>query len=275
MQPIPDSHFTYNKAANLLHGWAVKLMGTRLDVLIVDSRQESAESCWEEILAETCRLESLFSKFNPESELYKINKAASRQPIKVSDELWQLLIDCKRYHTLTKGYFDITLKDYNTVLLDTKTQTIAFTANETELDLGALGKGYALAKIKQIVIRHDIQCALINFGNSSVLGIGTHPYGDTWPIGIENPYKPKETLHIVNLKDSSLSTSGNTPTHPKHIIDPHTSHYLERKKIVSVKTANPIEAEILSTTFVITPDTITKEIIKDFPSADYTLFDLE
>jgi len=249
-------------------------MGTRLDVIIVGPDKNTSMICWESIMHEIFRLSRLFNKFDKESELYAINLQAGNAPVKVSKELWSVFADCKQYHNITSGYFDISLKDYNQVILDANKQTVYFQDKQIQLDLGAYAKGYALEKIRDILFSMHLDCALINFGNSSVLALGSHPYGDYWPIGIEDPYNPQTTLGVVELRDSTLSTSGNMPSHTKHILNPHTGDYTEVRKIVSVKTANAIDSEVLSTTLMIIPDELIKSVLSNFIVDEYQTFEL-
>lgn len=269
-----NSYFNFYESSNLFHGSLMHAMGTRLDVIIVGADKNISMMCWERIMDEVFRLSQLFNKFDKESELYAVNLKANDVAYKVSDELWSVLLDCKRYHNMTSGYFDVSLKDYNKVVLDVKRQTVYFEDDEIQLDLGAYAKGYALEKIRDILLSFHIHCALINFGNSSVLALGTHPYGDYWPIGIEDPYNPQVTLGVVELRDNTLSTSGNMPSHTKHIFNPHTGIYTEVRKIVSVKTANAVDSEVLSTTLMILPDELVKTVLSNFIVDEYLSFDL-
>lgn len=267
-----DISSTFNPGTCTFYGSAQKVMGTKMEVLVVGKPKEIAEQCWTNVVNEVFRLEKLLSKFDSESELYRINQSAGAAPLNVSDELWGILTACKRYHTLSKGYFDITLKDYTTVYLNEKKQTILFENSDTELDLGAIGKGYALDKIQEILSNYEISSALVNLGNSSVLGVGTHPYGDCWPVGIENPFAPGETLNVMKLRNTTISTSGNTPSHPKHILNPYTGVYIESQKLISVKMAKATDAEVLSTTLMVVPDLIAKEIIELFSPEEYFIY---
>ncbi len=71
------------------------------------------------------------------------------------------------------------------------------------------------------------------------LPVGSHPCGDYWPVGLDNPYT-KERVADLKLCDSSLSTSGNMPSHPRHIINPQTGHYVEDRRMVSVIADDPV-----------------------------------
>lgn len=269
-----NSYSEFYESSKLFHGSLMYAMGTRLDAVIVGPEKDLSMICWEMITKEIARLSQLFDRYDERSELYKINQNAGRIPCHVNDELWSVLIDCKRYHNITAGYFDISLTDYNKVILDAKAKTVFFQDEHIQLDLGAYGKGYALEKIRTILLDKKVNCALINFGNSSVLALGSHPHGDYWPIGIEDPYNPQTMLGVVELKDNTLSTSGNMPSHTNHILDPHTGNYTDIRKVVSVKTTNAIDAEVLSTTLMIIPDELAKSVLLNFILDEYLLFDL-
>lgn len=87
----------------------------------------------------------------------------------VGEELWNILLNCKRYNELTEGYFDITLQGFDQVLLTEEDKSIFFFSESLHIDLGGYGKGYALAKIRELLEENGIGKALVNFGNSSVL----------------------------------------------------------------------------------------------------------
>ena len=103
----------------------------------------------------------------------------------------------------------------------------------------------------------------MNFGNSSVLAVGTHPCGAYWPVGLDNPFT-KERVADLKLCDSSLSTSGNMPSHLRHIVNPHTGAFVEDKKMVSVVAKDPVVAEILTTAFMIADEERIPEIASQF-----------
>lgn len=270
-----NSYSTYSLKAKMRHGLIQPIMGTRMDVLIIGLDNDCSDFCFNEIVDEAFRVEKMLNKFSPDSEVHAINDNAATKWTKVSDELWDILVDCKKYHKLTHGCFDITLKNFTTIDFDFETKSVFFNESDIELDLGAYGKGYALEQIKQRLIKHQVECALINLGNSSILAVGTHPYGEYWPIGIENPFNPKDVLGYMHLKDNSLSISGNTPNHPKHIMNPHTGEFIESRKVISVKMRNAVEAEILSTALMVAPQHLINEILQHFAVEEYSQYELD
>ena len=232
------SYSNYYAASGLFHGSMSSVMGTQFDILMVGSDPRLLGTVWEKIESEVWRLDKMLNRFDPESEVSFVNREAGHYPVTVGEELWDILQNCKRYNELTEGYFDITLQGFDQVLLTEEDKSIFFFSESLHIDLGGYGKGYALAKIRELLEENGVGKALVNFGNSSVLAVGTHPCGEYWPVG----------------RDSSLSTSGNMPSHPRHIVNPHTGTFVDDKKMVSVVAKDPVVAEILTTAFMIADD---------------------
>ena len=233
----------------------LNIMGTRLDVLMTGN-ESLLTDVWNRIAAETGRLHRMLNRFDPESEISCINHKATTNPVELSDELWNMLADIKKYHRDTLGYFDITLRDFNGVILDESRRTVAFVEKNIYLDLGGYAKGYALEKMREIMSAAGVMQALVNFGNSSILALGAHPYGDCWGVTVDNPFMPGQQLKTYELRNQSLSVSGNTPQRMKHIINPHSGKYISEKKIVSVVSTNAVEAEVLSTAIMVADQSV-------------------
>lgn len=244
------SYSNYYAASGLFHGSMSSIMGTQFDILMVGRDACLLGTVWEQVEAEVRRLDKMLNRFDPESEVARVNREAGHYPVTVSEELWEIVQDCKRYHELTEGCFDITLQGFSQVLLTEEERSVFFLSESLHIDLGGYGKGYALAKVRELLKENGVGKALVNFGNSSVLAVGTHPCGDYWPVGVDNPYT-KERMADLKLCDSSLSTSGNMPAHPRHIVNPHTGAFVEERKMVSVVARDPVVAEILTTAFMI------------------------
>jgi len=244
-------------------------MGTQLDILFLTNDVSNAHNIWNKVTSEVLSLHQMLNRFNPESEISVVNRGALQHPIEVSPLLFSLLNDCLRYSAITLGYFDITLVDYSSVNLDISTSSIHFINPKTQLDLGGYAKGYVLEVIRNILISSNIENAFINFGNSSVLALGTHPHGDHWPVGVLNPYKPEHVLRTFQLKNESLSSSGNSLQKEKHIINPFNQKYNTEKKLVSVVAPNAVDAEVLTTALYVCPQEKIQSIISNFNIKEY------
>ena len=267
------SYSNYYAASQLFHGSMSSVMGTQLDVLLVGDEPAMLSAVWKELETEVKRLDKMLSRFDPESEISRINKEAGQFPVSVNDEVWAILQDCKRYYEGTEGYFDVTIQNFSQVLLNESDKSVFFFSESMHLDLGGLGKGYALKNMRDILVRNGIKKGLVNFGNSSVLAIGSHPCGDYWPVGLDNPYT-KERISDLKLCDTSMSTSGNMPSHPRHIINPLTGQYVEDRRMVSVIADDPVVAEVLTTTLMMVDEARIEAISDKFDIHEKHLYKL-
>jgi thiamine biosynthesis lipoprotein len=226
-------------------------MGTRFDLVLLGKNKITSESIWKRIVAELQRLDKKLNRFDSKSEISFINLNAYNNPVEVNEEMWSILNHCHEYYKKTSGLFDITLKNFSQLIFNETSRSIKFISPDVKIDLGGYAKGYALQRIKQLLDEDEVDQAFVDFGNSSILGIGHHPYGKSWQVSIQNPYNREETLGVVDLIDKYLSTSGNSPTHTKHIINPQSGELNDSKKIVTIISENALEAEVLSTTLMI------------------------
>jgi thiamine biosynthesis lipoprotein len=119
--------------------------------------------------------------------------------------------------------------------------------------------------------QYTVSCALINFGGSMMLALGAHPYGDYWPIGIDNPYN-KQRLDNIHLCDAVLSVSGNMPVRPKHIIRPVTGEYVEEQMMVVVVATHPVDAEVLTTALMVSGVKGATEWLNRFKIREYKIY---
>jgi len=268
------SYSNYYESSKMLHGSLLNMMGTRLDVLLIGVEEAQSMQIWSIMVEEMKRLDKMLNKYDDESELSGINRQAVHAPVSLNDELWTILLDCQRYHHLTKGYFDISLKDFSKVCLNRADHSVFFKNEAIQLDLGGYAKGYALERIKAFLNASGITQAFLNFGNSSVLALGSHPHGENWIVGINDPYHPEKIIGTIGLYNNAMSTSGNMPQRPEHIINPHTGEYSKERKIISVAAKNAIDAEALTTALMVTGEEEAQDILSHFNIDKYLVFNL-
>ena len=257
------SYSNYYTSSGLFHGSMSSVMGTQFDILMIGDEPAKLTVIWGKIQEEIKRLDKMLNRFDKESEVSKLNQTACIYPLVVSEELWRILQDCKCFFEWTKGYFDISLQGFEQILLNEDEHSAFFLSDLLKIDFGGYGKGYALSKVEALLKNNGIDKALVNFGNSSILAVGKHPCGDFWPVSLENPYT-KSIVANVKLCDSSLSVSGNMPSHLCHIINPRTGKFIEERKMVSVVAKDPIVAEVLTTTLMIAEEASIPDIVSHF-----------
>ena len=224
-------------------------MGTRIDVLLFGDDRQRLESVWDDAESELRSLEKMLNRYDPQSEVSTVNNKAQFSAVGLSDELWRIMLDCRRYHEDTDGFFDVTRKDFDTIVFREESQSIVFDKSGIILDFGGYAKGYALKIVRERLEAAGIKRALVSFGNSSVLAIGSHPYGDSWQVGIEDPVNGA-VLSSIQLCDTSLSVSGNTPSRPLHIMNPKTSGLIAGDQMVAIIADDPVDAEVLTTAWI-------------------------
>ncbi len=232
-------------------------MATRFELVLYGDDPMHLRAAGEEALREIESLDAQLSLYRPESDLTWINAHAYRQPVRVEPQLFDLLRLAGEISAETDGAFDITmtpllrawgfvggtgslpdpkaLEEARAAVgmrhthLDSEASTIRFDHPHTELDLGAIGKGYAIERAADSLRENGITSALLHGGTSSVCGIGHPPDLSAWRIGVRDPHNPDAFFETVDLLDSALGVSA---IHGKsftvgsrrygHVIDPRT-----------------------------------------------------
>src|SRR5262245_43912748 len=191
-----------------------------------------------EALDEVDRIDRLMSHYKADSAISRINREAAQHPVAVEPELFDFIADAMRYNRDSDGAFDITvgplmkawgffrgdghLPSENElaaarrhvggthVILDPAVGTISFDEIGVELDLGGIGKGYAVDRVVQLLTRRQIAAALVSAGGSTIYGLGAPPARDGWDVMIQDPIDPSKVALTVKLKDRALSVAGSS-----------------------------------------------------------------
>jgi thiamine biosynthesis lipoprotein len=148
--------------------------------------------------------------------------------------------------------------DMNNVQFDRERRTISFSRPGVEINLGAVGKGYALDRIGSRLRRLGYDQHLLSAGSSSLLVVGTPHWDDAWRVALRHPLDRTRTIAVVRLSDSGLSTSGLAEQSFEcdgkrygHVIDPRTGRPVEGMLQASALAPSAEEAEALSTAFFV------------------------
>jgi thiamine biosynthesis lipoprotein len=244
-----------------------------LDRLLLEA---AAHAAFDEIR----RLDRLLSTLRPESECSLVNRRAAQRPVRVSAELHHLLARCLDHSRETNGAFDITVGPlrrawgffggagsvpsadalaaarrhvgHQFVRLDASARTVEFDHPGVEIDLGGIGKGYAVDRAAEILRRHGVDAALVAGSASSLYGLGAPPAEPRgWRADIRDSERRGTRVAEVHLRDNSLTTSGTGEkcfwsggTLYSHILDPRTGWPLQSITQVSVVAPKAADGEV-------------------------------
>jgi thiamine biosynthesis lipoprotein len=248
-------------------------------------------------LDEIDRLEDQLTVYRDTSEVSALNRHAAAGAVTVSENLFELLRLAARLTRETEGAFDVTagalIKAWgfyrgprrvptplerwtarqrvgmHLVQLDAHERTVRYLRDGIEINLGSIGKGYALDEVGRLLrSRWGVTSGVVHGGHSSVLAIGTpptnpmrqqgdHPSERGWKVGVAHPWEPRRVA-LLHLRDRALGTSAATFQHLEyngrklgHILDPRSGWPAEGLASVSVTAPTAAEADALATAFFI------------------------
>ncbi len=290
------SGFSFISCSRPLYKNTFVVAGTYLEV--TSPYKEAAKIAYEEFK----RLEKIFNLYDELSELSRLNKSFD-QPVKVSDELIEVLSISFKVHDLTGAAFDVShgalyqfWKQYITskqpvllpmqeeiervralggmsnIAIDFNQKTVTIKKQGLRIDLGAIAKGYMVDKAALKLKREGINSALINAGGD-IYCLGLNQ-GQPWHIGVKDPKSLTGILEAQDLADEAVATSGNyeqffelAGKRYSHLIDPRQGLPVDNGVLsVSVITKNCTSADSLATAFFVLGLEGIRKFLADNPS---------
>lgn len=252
------------------------IMGTFVEVASHDSRAKTI------VFEEFKRLEKIFSLFDEDSELFRLNKTGD---IAASEDLFFVLKKAREFHGLTEGAFDVTvaplsilwkraikrselpapeaiaeaqeLVGFGGVYMDENLNRVKFLKMGVKIDLGGIAKGYAVDRSVLRLKEAGVTSAIVNAGgNIYCLGANN---GRAWRVGIQDPRAGSKLLKKMEFENKAVATSGDYEQffifqnkRYSHIIDPKTGYPADRGVIsATVSADSAMIADVLSTSAVV------------------------
>lgn len=236
----------------------LKLMGSRFDITVVADDSIQANTYIDIAKNEISRIERLISSWDANSQTSDINRNAGKKPVKVDEELFQLIERAIGLSKLTDGAFDIsyasmdriwkfdgTMTDmpseekiaasvarvgFQHIVLDKSSHTVFLQLDGMKIGFGAIGKGYAADKAKGVLISKGVPSGIINAAGDMNTW-GKQPNGEAWKVAITNPLDKNKVFALLPIANGSVVTSGNYEKYVNfngkrysHIIDPRTGY---------------------------------------------------
>ena len=167
------------------------------------------------------RLERDLSRFLPNSDIARINDLAAGESTRVSPSTLECLVIARHAFTLTGGVFDISIGTGLTSLeFDTDDFVVRATKGGVHVDLGGIGKGYAVDRMAELLEEWGLGQALVHGGFSSVLALEPPTGHEGWPLTLSDPGAPSRVLARLSARQTALGASGLRKG--DHIVDPRT-----------------------------------------------------
>lgn len=250
------------------------------------------------------RLHKLFDDYHSYADegivnVYDLNHRAAKEPVEVSDELFGLLAFCKEHYPLAQGQTNVAMgsvlaiwhdyreaglddpehaalpdaealraaaehTDIDSLVLDEKAQTVFFSDPLLQLDVGAVGKGYATEIVAKMLSESDMPSFCISAGGNVRVGAAPQDGRIAWGVGLQKPdgdvLGGDDIVETLYLHDMSVVTSGDYQRYYvvdgkryHHLIDPQTLMPGNFYRAVSIITADSGYADFLSTAAFLMP----------------------
>ncbi len=266
-------------------------MATRFEILLYGEDPAALRAAGEEALEEIAGLEDQLSLFRPTSEISHINRHGTERPVRVTPTVFRLLQHAQRLSAETGGAFDPTVAPLvrcwgflggqgamaspqerkaaqacvgmQWVEFDEANFTVRFTRQGMMMDLGAVGKGYAIDRATAVLLEAGVTQAFLHGGTSSSMAIGVPPGDTCWKAAIPRPDSgvsgrtpdPRHAcLAAVPMRDESLGVSAvwgkSFSAGGKsygHVIDPRTGEPVRHAALAAVVLPSATETDALST----------------------------
>jgi thiamine biosynthesis lipoprotein len=253
-------------------------MGTFLELTLWHSEPEVAKRIIREAAKEVHRLDEILSNFDPDSPLSRFNQQAGKGKTSLPPELHEILAIARQFSIMTSGDFDVTVGPLMELWRDSSSlgrlpdrDTLSkmlgrvgyeklklYDHRQAELlqpgmkiDLGGIGKGYAVDLVANRVKAAGVNAALINFGGSSIYALGTPPGEQGWEIGLQGTHG--RLRGVIYLRDMALSTSGSMGKfftvggkRYGHLIDPKSGMPVTEPRMATIVAASATTAEALT-----------------------------
>jgi thiamine biosynthesis lipoprotein len=278
------------------------LMDTFLCIEVFYADEDKAKEVMEKAFREAVRIEGVLTRFKDESEVCRINNYSFDKPCIITKELADLISNCIEFSRKTGGAFDITIAPlirlwvnaakqniipspneissllqntgYENIILDSESSAIAFARPLLKIDFGAVGKGYGLDRMVEILKENRVEKARLDFGGHLYYMDSQGYKGEA--VGIRNPLCPDEAIEAVTIKNQSISTSANYERNfnvlgraYSHLINPCTGQPVETDILsVSVISDSGLVSDILSTAIFILGLKQGMELIEDMDNVE-------
>jgi len=254
-EPQPEIRFVKNDWDSIsgIHRFSHEAMATTFEVITLYEDARYAEQAAWAAFDKLDRLEAELSRFIENTDISRINNLPAGKPLQIGLDTFECLQLAAQIYAETNGAFDVTIgsllgcwlnedKTIRTpsqaeldiarqhtgmhlIKLDEASHTVQLATSPVQIDLGGIGKGYAVDRMAELLGEWSIDTALIHGGYSSVLALDGPPGTKGWPVSLSNPRNRKQTLACLCLQNRAVGGSGLLKG--QHIINPRTAQPIQ------------------------------------------------
>ena len=256
----------------------------------------------ETLFQKASRLDGLLTTYSADSPISHLNAQAGQGPVAVPPEVTAILSLSVHYWQLTHSTFDITVGPLMALWRQTEhlpssgvlqktlaligsdkielspTGTVTLSQADMALDLGGIGKGFALDRMVVVLKDQHITQALLDFGQSSQWAVGSPSDAAGWRLLIRQP--DGQVTGLITLRDQALSVSGSLGQSVTvggqrygHVIDPRTGQPVQRDLLACVIAPSAAQAEALSKAFLILGESEGIALLERLPGVEGMLLE--
>ncbi len=213
-------------------------MATVYEVYAVHADREYAAQAAQATFDLVDRLERELSRFLPNSDITRINHLDAGESTRVAPSTLECLVIARHMFDLTGGAFDVSIgTGLPSLQLDPDESIVQATTRGVQVDLGGIGKGYAVDLMAELLEEWELNAALVHGGFSSVLAVEPPPGHDGWPLTLSDPSAPARVLARLSVRQTALGASGLRKG--DHIVDPRTGRPVRGRSAAWVAVPRP------------------------------------
>ena len=268
-------------------------MATGVRVVVYASSQAAATAGIDAAFHRVKELNDILSDYVEESELNRLCRSPSGQPVRLSQELFDVLDRSEFWRRESDGAFDVTagpiirlwrqarktkrlpspkqivdakaLLGGDKIALDSKARAAVLPTAGMRIDLGGIAKGYVGDEMLKVLAKHGLNRAMVVLGGDVVLG-DPPPNAKGWTVAIAELVKDRETFSLQRsglvLANCAASTSGDASQYAvidgkrySHIVDPRTGEAQVGRRQTTIVAKTGMDADALATaTTVLGPE---------------------
>lgn len=270
-----------------MHSFEHQAMATRFTIQIAGEEQDYARTAAKKCFDRIDELEQKLSRFLPDSDIYRINRMKEQDELIIDLETWTILKEAISISGLSRNTFDIGVaelmdifragkegiltpreihpalqqafeeKQQGSLFIDPDEPRVYCIREGIKLDLGGIGKGYALDRLHDIMDEYEIVAYALNAGDSTIAVRTEDKDAEPWTYTLSSAEENRK----ISLRNDSVSASG-THWQGNHIFDPRTGkNTLRLYDRVWVCCKKAMHSDAFSTAFFLLTEEKIEEVI--------------